>query len=381
MNAEIVIVGAGISGTAIAWNLAKSGMKGIVVVDRGDLTNGSTGRCGAGVREQWATRTNCLLAQKSIEFYEHAAEILGYPGDIEFKQEGYLILACTEAEVVQFAKNVELQHSFGIPSRWVDPAGAKAIVPHLNEKAIYGATFCPKDGHLNPFATNDAFFRAAKALGVTFLQNETVTGIRVENGRIASVETDKRIIATPRVVDAAGGYAADVASLAGIDLPVIPERHEILVTEPVERMQGPMVMSFSQNLYCQQSPHGSFLMGRGDPDAPRNHDLGSGWRFLDEMAKTVKKYLPAVAELRVVRQWAGSYAMSPDRQPILGAVPQVEGFYAACGFSGHGFMFAPMTGLLLSEVILGKTPSLDMSELGIGRFQKEAPIEVEKSVV
>lgn len=381
MNAEIVIVGAGISGTAVAWNLARNGMKNIVVVDRGDLTNGSTGRCGAGVREQWATRTNCLLAKKSIEFYEHAAETLGYPKDIEFKQEGYLILACTEEEAVQFRKNVLLQNSLGIPSVWVDPAGAKKIVPHLNESAILGATFCPKDGHLNPFAANDAFFRAARALGVTFLFGETVTGVELEGGSVRAVRTDRRMIETPRLVDCAGGYAADVAALAGIDLPVVPERHEILVTEPVEPMQGPMVMSFSQNLYCQQSPHGSFIMGRGDPDAPRNHDLGSGWRFLDEMAKTVRKFLPAVAKLRVVRQWAGSYAMSPDRQPILGAVPGVEGFFLACGFSGHGFMFAPVTGQILSEAILGKTPSFDLSELGIGRFRTETPIEVEKSVV
>lgn len=381
MNAEILIIGAGISGTAIAWNLARKGQKNIVVVDSGYPACGATGRCGAGVREQWATKMNCLMAQKSIAFFEQANEILEYPDDVEFKQEGYLILACTPEEDAQFTKNVALQNSLGIPSRKVTREEAKQIVPHLNEKAILSATFCGKDGHLNPFKMTDAFYRAAKRLGVVFLFPETVLGIDVSDGKVVAVRTDKRTIATSKVVDAAGGYSGEIAKMAGVSIPVYPERHEILVTEPIEKIQGPMVMSFSKNLYCQQVPHGSFVMGRGDPGAKHDHDISSGWRFLDEMAKTVREFLPLVAKLRVIRQWAGSYTMSPDRQPILGTVPEVEGFYLACGFSGHGFMFAPMTGLLMSEVILGEPTTLDMTELSLARFHQNQAIEIEKSVV
>jgi sarcosine oxidase subunit beta len=381
MNADIVIIGAGISGTAIAWNLARKGQKNIVVIDSGYPACGATGRCGAGVREQWATRMNCLMAQKSIEFFERANEILEYPDDVEFKQEGYLILACTPEEDLQFGKNVALQNSLGIPSRKVTREEAKHIVPHLNEKAILSATFCPKDGHLNPFKMTDAFFRAAQRLGVLFLFPETVIGIDIEQGKVVGVRTNQRTIRTPKVVDAAGGFSGEIAQMAGVSIPVYPERHEILVTEPIEKIQGPMVMSFSKNLYCQQVPHGSFVMGRGDPGAKHDHDISSGWRFLDEMAKTVREFLPLVAKLRVIRQWAGSYTMSPDRQPILGKVPECEGFYVACGFSGHGFMFAPMTGLLMSEVILDEPTTLEMNELSIGRFHQNQAIEIEKSVV
>jgi sarcosine oxidase subunit beta len=381
MNADIVIIGSGISGTAIAWNLAKKGMKNIVVVDKGYLTGGATGRCGAGVRQQWATRMNCMMAKKSIEFYEKAKEILDYPGDIEFKQEGYLILACTPEEDVQFAKNVELQHSLGIPSRKITREEAQKIVPHINTDSFQSATFCPKDGHLNPFKMNDAFYQAAKRLGVTFFFNEEVKSITVVDHQIQGVLTDKHAFETTKVVDAAGGYSREIGLMAGVDIPVYAEKHEILVTEPIEKIQGPMVMSFSQNLYCQQVPHGSFVMGRGNPLALHDHDITSSWEFLDEMAKTITRFLPIIGELRVIRQWAGSYNMSPDRQPILGSVPGCKGFFVACGFSGHGFMFAPMTGILVSEAILGEPPSLDMSELCIDRFHNQKTIEVEKSVV
>lgn len=381
MKANIVIIGAGISGTSIAYHLAKKGMKDIVVVDRGYLTNGSTGRCGAGVRMQWATKNNCIMAKKSIEFFEKAKEILEYPGDIEFKQEGYLILAVTPEEDIQFTKNVALQNSLGIDSVKVTREEAKKIVPHINTNAFISATFCHKDGHLNPFKMNDAFYQAAKRLGVKFFFHETVESIRVENGLIQSVITDKQIIETHQVVNAAGGYAKEIGEMAGVKIPVYAEKHEILVTEPIEKIQRPMVMSFSKNLYCQQVPQGSFVMGRGDPDALHNHDIGSGWKFLDEMAKTVTEFLPVIGELRVIRQWAGSYTMSPDRQPILGAVPELKGFYVACGFSGHGFMFAPMTGLVVSEIIMGEKPSLDMADLSIDRFTTKKTIEVEKSVV
>lgn len=169
--------------------------------------------------------------------------------------------------------------------------------------------------------------------------------------------------------------------MAGVDIPVYSENHEILATEPVEKMQGPMVMSFSKNIYCQQVPHGAFLIGRGDPEVKKGHNVESTWKFLDEMAKTVVDILPKIGKLRVVRQWGGSYNMSPDRQPIISDTDQLDGFYMACGFSGHGFMFAPMTGLLLSEMILNEPKSIDMSFLHLNRFRNTDTKEIEKSVV
>ena len=381
MRANYVIIGAGISGTSIAYHLAKAGETNIVVVDKAYLSNGATGRCGAGVRQQWATKMNCLLAKASVEFFENAQNILNYPDDLEFQQEGYLIVAVNDEEDQHFSKSVDLQNALGIPSRKITKAEAKQIVPHLNTDAIVSATFCPSDGHLNPFKMNDAFYRAAKALGVQFYFFEEVKEIVVINQRIEKVITNKQTIETHNVINAAGGFAHEVGQLAGLDIPVYAEKHEILATEPIEKIQGPMVMSFGKNLYCQQVPHGNFIMGRSTPGIKPSHSIASSWSFLEEMSKTILEILPLVGNLRVVRQWAGSYNMSPDRQPIIDEAKELPGFYMACGFSGHGFMFSPMTGQLLTEIILKKPLSIDISELSLERFKNATVVAYEKLVV
>ena len=379
-TASVVIIGGGISGCAIAYTLAKKGVKDIVVIERDYLSSGATGRCGAGVRMQWGTEMNCKLAKYSIEFFERANEELDYEYDIEFKQGGYLIVASTEKEVNQFKKNIALQNSLGIPSRLLTPKEAKEIVPHMDETKIIAATFNPKDGHLNPFHTTQAYANAAVRLGVEIMKYTTVTGINVENGKVVGVQTDKGYISTPVVVNAAGGYSQLIAKMVGIDLPVYSERHQILVTEPVAPMQGPMFMSFSLNIYCQQTPHGSFIMGRGDANEPRDLRITSSWHFMEEMAKTCTELLPPLKELRVVRQWSGLYNISPDRQPIYGPVKEVEGFYLACGFSGHGFMFGPVTGVVMAAAILGETPTIPVHMLDKDRFER-GELLLEPSVV
>lgn len=378
--ADVVIIGGGISGVAIAYNLAKKGVKNIVVIEKSYLASGATGRCGAGVRQQWGTEMNCRVAMESIKFFETANEELEYYRDIEFKQGGYLIVASTEKEDLQFQKNVALQRSLGMEVEYMTPQEATRIVPYLNTEGLTSATFCQKDGHLNPFLATDAYAKAAERLGVKIYTYTEVIGINTNKGKVTSVLTNAGEIFTNTVVNAAGGYSKNISDMVNVDIPVYSERHQILVTEPVEPIQGPMVMSFSLNIYCQQTPHGSFIMGRGDDTEPRDLRVTSGWKFLDEMAKTVTDLLPPLGNLRLVRQWAGLYNMTPDRQPIYGAVEGVEGFYLAVGYSGHGFMFAPMTGLLMSEIILGEKTSIDISGLDLGRFARNELV-FEPSVV
>ncbi len=379
-TADVVIIGGGISGCSIAYNLAVKGVKNIVVLEKGYLASGSTGRCGAGIRMQWGTKRNCELAKMSVDFFENANEILEYERDIEFNQGGYLIVAGTEKEDIQFRKNVELQNSLGIPSVYLTPKEAKEIIPHMDETKIIGATFCSKDGHLNPFYTTEAYANAARRKGVEIQTFTKATGIKTEKGKIVGVETDKGFISTPIVVNAAGGYAKKVGEMAGIDIPVYPERHQVLVTEPVEPVQKPMYMGFSLNIYAQQTPHGSFIIGRGDPTEPRDLRITSSWQFMEKMAKTTTELLPLLGELAVVRQWAGLYTMTEDAQPIYGAVEELEGFYLAVGFSGHGFMLGPATGILMSEIILGEETTIDIHDLDIGRFEREELV-FEPSVV
>lgn len=379
-SAEVVIIGGGISGCATAYNLAKKGVKDVVVLEKNYICSGSTGRCGAGVRMQWGTEMNCKLAKISIEFYEHANEILEYKRDVDFKQSGYLLVADTEKEIEQFKKNIEIQHACGVPSKLLTLQEAKEIVSYLNTDMLKGAAYCEKDGFLNPFKTTDAFYQAAKRLGVEFNTFTEVTGIKTEKGKIIGVETNKGFISTNKVVNATNAYSKNICDMIGLDIPVYSERHQILVTEPVEPMQDPMVMSFGLNFYVQQSPEGSFIMGRGDANEPRDLRVTSSWHFAEEMAKTIDAILPPISKLRVVRQWAGLYNMTPDKQPIYDKAENIEGFYLCVGYSGHGFMFGPITGIVMSEMILGEKPTIDVSMLNMNRF-KTGNLLLEPSVV
>lgn len=377
-KADIVIIGGGVVGCSIAYNLAKLGAKNIILLEKNTLASGATGRCGAGIRQQFGTKMNCILARESIKIFENLSQELEY--DIELNQGGYLILAYTEKEVNQFKKNVALEQSLNIKARFITVEEAKEIVPPLNTEGILAATFCPTDGHANPFKTNFAYAEAAERLGVKIYTFTEVKEIETENHKIVAVNTDKGKVLTPIVVNAAGGYSGIIGKMVGVDIPVYSQRHQILITEPLDPLFRPMLMSFSRNFYCQQTPHGSIIMGFGDPNERKDGDIGSSWQFAQEMAQKMTAVLPLLKEVSMIRQWAGLYNMSPDAQPILGEHPQIEGFYMALGFSGHGFMLAPITSKLIAELILKRKTSLPIDKLDIGRFERGELI-IEPSVV
>lgn len=368
-KADIVIIGGGIQGCSIAYNLAKKGAKDIVILEKNTCANGSSGRCGAGIRQQFGTKMNCILARESMKTFETLTEELDY--DIELNQAGYLMLAYTEKEMSQFKKNVELEQSLGIDAKVVTPQEAGEIVPYLNQEGILGGTFCPTDGNVNPLFTTFAYAEAAQRLGVRYYPFTEATEIEIEKGRILSVTTDKGKIITATVVNAAGGYSGPVGKMAGVDIPVYSQRHQILITEHVDSLWKPMLMSFSENFYFQQLPDGGILGGYGDP---KNEVIGgnidSTWQFARIMAKKMVKLVPVLKDVRMVRQWAGLYNMSPDAQPILGEHPKLKGFYLSVGFSGHGFMLAPVTGRLIAELILDGETYIPIDRLDLGRFER-----------
>ena len=368
-KADIVIIGGGIQGCSIAYNLAKKGAKDIVILEKNTCANGSSGRCGAGIRQQFGTKMNCILARESMKTFETLTEELDY--DIELNQAGYLMLAYTEKEMIQFKKNVELEQSLGIDAKVVTPKEAGEIVPYLNQEGILGGTFCPTDGNVNPLFTTFAYAEAAQRLGVRYYPYTEATEIEIEKGRILSVTTDKGKIITATVVNAAGGYSGQVGKMAGVDIPVYSQRHQILITEHVDSLWKPMLMSFSENFYFQQLPDGGILGGYGDP---KNEVIGgnidSTWQFARTMAKKMVKLVPVLKDVRMVRQWAGLYNMSPDAQPILGEHPKLKGFYLSVGFSGHGFMLAPVTGKLIAELILDGETYIPIDKLDLGRFER-----------
>jgi len=376
-RADIVIIGGGVQGCSIAYNLAKKGQKNIVILEKDTVANGSSGRCGAGFRQQFGTEMNCTLARDSVKILEQLSDELGY--DIELNQKGYLIIAYTEKEVKQFQKNVQLENSLGIPARLITPGEAKEIVPALNIKDMLAATYCPTDGNVNPLLTTFAYAEAARRLGVKLCQFTEAQKIVTKGQKIHA--TNQGSILTDTVVNAAGGYAQEVGKIAGIEIPVYAQRHQIMVTEPIEQLWEPMLMSFSRNYYFQQLPHGSIVGGYGDPENEIiGHDLGTSWQFAVTMARKMINLIPVLSSVRVVRQWSGSYTMSPDLQPILGEHPQLKGYYMSVGFSGHGFMLAPITGRMLAAYIMEGRTLLPIEKLSITRFERGELI-LEPSVV
>jgi len=381
-KAEVVIIGGGVVGCAISYELAKRGVKDIVLLERKYLTSGATGRCGAGVRQQWGTEMNLKLSIGSVKRFETLREELGYEKDIEFIQTGYFMPAYTEKQVEQFKKNIELQKKFGLKVEFLTPQDSKKVVPIVNTNGLLGATFYDKDGHCNPFHVTYAYSEAAKRLGVEINIFTEVVGIKTDGYTVKSVLTNKGKIDCDIIVNAAGGWSQIIGQMAGVKIPTYSERHQIFVTEPIEPLFRPMVMSFYHNFYTQQEPNGAILMGFGDPTEPKDFNQGHTYKFLENVTTRVIEVLPPLGKARLLRQWSGLYNMSPDKTPIIGEAPELKNFYMACGFSGHGFMISPMTSTLIAQMICGEELSIPevKTKLDLGRFDR-GELFVEPSVV
>jgi len=378
-TAEAVVVGGGINGVSVAYNLAKLGMKDVVVLEKNTVCSGSTGRCGAGIRAQWGTEMNCRFGLACVEKFEQLSDELGM--DVGLNQSGYLMVAYHQSEFEQLQKNVALQNSLGYMTKIVSHDEAREICPGVAVDDAIGFTFNHRDGHADPFLTTFAYQEAAKRLGVTFHKHTEVTGIKVASGKVTGVITTKGEIDAPIVINAAGPYAQFVAKMAGVDIPNYSERHEIIITEPVEPgVCPPMLMSFSGNYYLQQRPHGSIIGGCSPEGHPADFSCGATWDFLEHMSRVFTKLLPRAKGIRVVRQWSGLYNMTPDRQPIICEADNVKGFYLSCGYSGHGFMFGPVTGEALAQhIVLGKS-DIPIDMLHYRRFA-EGKLLIEPAVV
>jgi len=377
MRADVVIVGAGINGCSLAYQLAKRGMD-VAVVERRIPASGATGRCGAGIRQQWSTRENALLAIRSVRMFEQLSEELGM--DIGLRQGGYLVVVHDEEGMAAAERNVAMQRSLGLDVRTIDTAEMKEIVPLLDPEGIgcLGATFCPTDGHADPFKTVYAYYMAARKLGVSFHKFTEVRGVDVEDGRVQGVETTAGYIKAEWVVNAAGAWSSIISRMAGIEVPNVPVRKEAMVTEPVERAFDSMVISFRDGIYFSQMDTGQILGGIPSPEEKRGLHTEPTFGFLGHMARTMGRYAPRLRNLGIMRHWTGFYDVTPDARPVLGTT-DVEGFIQCNGFSGHGFMISPMTTKLLAQLIAGEPLDVPIDDLNLRRF-REGRVKGETSV-
>jgi sarcosine oxidase subunit beta len=377
---QVVIVGGGAIGTSVAYHLARLGLRDVVLLEKENaLSMGSTGRSVGGIRHQFSTATNIRLSLGSVAKFKRFNEEVG-PAD--FHWVGYLFLLDNETDLEDFRRNVSLQQSFGVPVSLLTPSEARAQVPPMNVDDIIAATLCPADGVGDPSAVALAYAAAARTMGVKIQTGVEVAHISVEHGRVSGVRTrTHEHLDAEWVVDAAGPYSANVAMLAGVELPVVPLRRQVFVTEAFDRMpaQFPMTIDFGSSFYFRREGSG-ILVGMTDKHEPPSFKTHWDAEWRDQVIDKAVRRVPVLEDAAIARGWGGLYDTTPDANPIIGAVPEVANFVVATGFSGHGFMHSPMTGQIVAELICGKPPSIDISELSVMRFRR-GDVEAEKNVI
>ena len=374
-TASIVIIGGGVMGASTAYHLAKRGVKDILLLEKEDFFGqGATGRCAGGVRYQFSTEINIRLSQASLPMLERFEAEIGQP--IDYRKFGYLFLLTRQADVETFRRNVNLQHRLGVQTEWLDGDEIRRRLPMMRLDDVLAGTNHPKDGVADPNGVVMGYINAAHRLGARVRSGVAVTGITVESGKITGVRTTEGEVAAPVVVNAAGPWAGVIAEMAGLSIPLTPLRRQWLTTTPLPGLPPdfPFVIDFAQSLYFHREG-GGLLTGMSNPNEKPgfNQSVDPDWE-LTHMEAAVAR-LPMLEQAGLASHLAGLYENTPDAHPIYGRT-LIEGFYLVTGFSGHGFMHGPVSGLLMSEIILdGQAATVDVSMLDLARFEEGRLIE------
>jgi sarcosine oxidase subunit beta len=378
-TAEVVIIGGGIVGSSIAYHLTAAGCSDVLVIERETAQGkGSTGKSMGGVRAQFSTPVNIQMSLYSIPFYASFDERLGHPAG--YRPQGYLFCATSEKQMAYLRANHENQVAIGLKdARLITADGIRSMFPQLRSDDIVGGSFCSTDGFVDPYSAMIGFMTWAAEHGAELWKNTSVTGIQRDARGVAGVETTKGTVATRVVANAAGAWAAEVAKMVGLSLPVEPLRRMLVPTEPFAQFPhtAPMIIDMSNGFHFRPEGLG-FLLAWNDPEETPGYKTDFDPAFIEKILTRAADRVPVFENLAVNprRAWAGLYEMTPDHHPILGPAPDVPGFFLANGFSGHGVMHAPAAGKILSDLILtGNTDLVDASFLGLSRFAEGRMIE------
>jgi sarcosine oxidase subunit beta len=370
-QASVVIVGGGVMGASTAYHLALQGYKDVVLLEREPFFGmGATGKCAGGIRYQFSTEINILLSKISLPMLERFEDETGQA--IDLRKCGYLFLLSNEDDVEHFRENVQLQRSLGIMTEWLSGDDVRNKVPLLVADDVLAGTFHAEDGLVDPNGVVSGYVSAGRRLGALFFTDVEVMGIGIRENRIQSVRTTEGTIECEILVNAAGPWSANVSAMANLPLPVLPIRRQMLTTTPLPDIPTnfPFVIDFAQSLYFHREGEG-LLTGMSNPYQEPGFDesVDEGWELIHMEAAIAR--LAILASASRVSAWAGLYEVTPDAHPIIGTVPDIEGYYLVTGFSGHGFMHGPVAGLLIAEMIIhGQPTTLDISSLNYGRFDR-----------
>ncbi len=378
-TADVVIVGGGIVGSSIAYHLVEAGCRSVLVIERETSQGkGSTGKSMGGVRAQFATPVNIKMSLYSIPFYASFDDRLGHP--CGYRPQGYLFCATSDRHMAYLRANYERQVSMGLDQvRLVTGAEISGMFPQLRADDIVGGSFCSTDGFVDPYSAMIGFMAWATDHGAELWKNTEVLAITSDDQGVCAVETSRGRVETRTVVNAAGAWAASIAAMVGIHLPVEPLRRMLVPTEPFDDFPhtAPMIIDMSNGFHFRPEGRG-FLLAWNDPEETPGFKTDFDPNFVEKILTRAASRVPCFENLPVnpKRAWAGLYEMTPDHHPILGSTPEVPGFFLANGFSGHGVMHAPATGKILCDLILtGACDLVDASLLTLARFSENRLIE------
>jgi sarcosine oxidase subunit beta len=363
-HASVVIVGGGVIGASIAFHLAEAGVEDVLLVEQAELASGSTSKGAGGVRAMFSDELNVRIGLRSLEAWGAFGERPGW--EIDLRRVGYLFLLSSHAEVAEFERSVEMQNRLGVPSRMVSVEEAAELSPLAGTEDVLAGAFCPHAGHATPDGAVQGYASAARALGVRIETHRKVTGI--EPGAVA-IEAAGRgdgrsVIETGCVVCAAGCWSREVGALAGVELPVTPERRRIAYTGPLAiETEPPMTIDFASGFYFHAEGRG-LLFGTNDVCETQDE-------WLERAVPVLGRRAPVLLDAPIAGGWWGDYEMTPDRNALIGDAQAAPGrFLYATGFSGHGFLQAPGVGEIVRDLYLGREPFVEVSALAAGRPER-----------
>jgi sarcosine oxidase subunit beta len=369
VTADVVVVGAGALGASSAYHLARAGLRVVVVDAFAGPAEGSTGRSFASIRAQWADALNIELSWRSIEAYRSFPEVHGI--DVGYRPSGYLFLVPQIAWGAQLTA-VDLQREHGVPVDVLDLPAAQQLTPFASH-GLAGATWGPADGVVDPHLATTAYLQLARSAGAEVLFRHRVTEVSAGDGW--TVTAGGRRFDARYVVNAAGGWAGELAALAGLSAPVVHSRRNIYATAPGALADPvPMTIDIGTGVFVR-SEGSRLLFGAARPDQEDGYDLAVDWPWLEVVLEQAVARFPWLADLPLDRAgcWAGTYENTPDHHGVLGEDAAAPGWVNACGFSGHGLMQAPEIGRLVAEQIIdGAITSVDASALRLERFAASA---------
>jgi len=368
----VVVIGAGAVGLAVALQLRRAGVTGVLVVDRNASPGmGSTCRANGGVRAQFTTPINIEFSKFTIRELRALHEETA--GQVGFRAIGYLFMTGTDEGAAALRRAWELQRSLGIEVEWLDPAGVADIAPFVSSEGLRCGTFCGGDGIIDPGGVVGAFADAARRLGVSFRYDTEVIEI-THTGRHPVVHTARETIDTDVVVNAAGPFARTVAAMGGVDVRVTPRRRNLACTEPVTGMPDPIPMCVDNDTgVLIRREAGGFLVGYSDPHDPESVETGFDPDFLDVIAGRIGNRFPFLEEVPINARkcWAGLYPETPDHHAIIDAPSDAPWFIQCAGFGGHGIMHSLAAGQAVAELISrGRCTTFDLRPLRLNRFDE-----------